>query len=102
MTIYLRWALENRLLFLIIPTTCLDFRCSDHGVIRVKNLCHRLTKVHFFLMAYLFTTQEVEENKRLLPTTRLGRFATIPEIELLLEKARTKQNLQLDPAHFSM
>jgi len=95
----LRWALENRLLFLIIPTTVLIL-----GVLIMRNtgkeFMPSLNEGSFLLMPTSLPHAGVEENKRVLQQLDMA-VATIPEIETVVGKAGRTESA-LDPAPLSM
>jgi Cu(I)/Ag(I) efflux system membrane protein CusA/SilA len=95
----LRWALQNRLLFLIIPTTVLIL-----GVLIMRNtgkeFMPSLNEGSFLLMPTSLPHAGVEENKRVLQQLDMA-VATIPEIETVVGKAGRTESA-LDPAPLSM
>ena len=95
----LRWALQNRLLFLIIPTTVLIL-----GVIIMRNtgkeFMPALNEGSFLLMPTSLPHSGVEENKRVLQQLDMA-VATIQEIETVVGKAGRTESA-LDPAPLSM
>tara|TARA_R110002012_G_scaffold166185_2_gene329562 strand:- start:148241 stop:151993 length:3753 start_codon:yes stop_codon:yes gene_type:complete len=95
----LRWALQNRLLFLIIPTTVLVL-----GVLILRNtgkeFMPSLNEGSFLLMPTSLPHAGVEENKRVLQQLDMA-VATIPEIETVVGKAGRTESA-LDPAPLSM
>jgi Cu(I)/Ag(I) efflux system membrane protein CusA/SilA len=95
----LRWALQNRLLFLIIPTTVLIL-----GVVILRNtgkeFMPSLNEGSFLLMPTSLPHAGVEENKRVLQQLDMA-VATIPEIETVVGKAGRTESA-LDPAPLSM
>jgi Cu(I)/Ag(I) efflux system membrane protein CusA/SilA len=95
----LRWALQNRLLFLIIPTTVLIL-----GVVIMRNtgkeFMPSLNEGSFLLMPTSLPHAGVEENKRVLQQLDMA-VATIPEIETVVGKAGRTESA-LDPAPLSM
>jgi Cu(I)/Ag(I) efflux system membrane protein CusA/SilA len=95
----LRWALQNRLLFLIIPTMVLIF-----GVVILRNtgkeFMPSLNEGSFLLMPTSLPHAGVEENKRVLQQLDMA-VATIPEIETVVGKAGRTESA-LDPAPLSM
>ncbi len=95
----LRWALQNRLLFLIIPTTVLVL-----GVVIMRNtgkeFMPALNEGSFLLMPTSLPHAGVEENKRVLQQLDMA-VATIPEIETVVGKAGRTESA-LDPAPLSM
>ena len=95
----LKWALQNRLLFLIIPTTLLIlgfFIMRDTG----KEFMPALNEGSFLLMPTSLPHSGVEENKRVLQQLDMA-VATIPEIETVVGKAGRTESA-LDPAPLSM
>jgi len=95
----LRWTLQNRYLFLIIPTTVLIL-----GAVIMRNtgkeFMPALNEGSFLLMPTSLPHAGVEENKRVLQQLDMA-VASIPEIETVVGKAgRTKS--ALDPAPLSM
>ena len=95
----LGWALENRMLFLIIPATVLMF-----GVIILKNtgkeFMPALNEGSFLLMPTSLPHAGVAENKRVLQQLDMA-VASIPEIETVVGKAGRTESA-LDPAPLSM
>ncbi len=95
----LRWALQNRLLFLIIPSTVLIL-----GVIIMRNtgkeFMPALNEGSFLLMPTSLPHAGVEENKRVLQQLDMA-VASIPEIETVVGKAGRTESA-LDPAPLSM
>ena len=95
----LRWALQNRLLFLIIPTTVLIL-----GTIRMRNtgkeFMPSLNEGSFLLMPTSLPHAGVEENKRVLQQLDMA-VASIPEIETVVGKSGRTESA-LDPAPLSM
>ncbi|MFT5737179.1 MAG: Cu(I)/Ag(I) efflux system membrane protein CusA/SilA [Maribacter sp.] len=95
----LRWALQNRLLFLIIPTTVLIL-----GVVIMRNtgkeFMPSLNEGSFLLMPTSLPHAGVEENKRVLQQLDMA-VATIPEIQTVVGKAGRTESA-LDPAPLSM
>jgi len=95
----LSWALHNRFLFLIIPTTVLIL-----GVIIMRNtgkeFMPALNEGSFLLMPTSLPHAGVEENKRVLQQLDMA-VASIPEIETVVEKAGRTESA-LDPAPLSM
>lgn len=95
----LKWALQNRLLFLIIPTTLLVlgfFIMRNTG----KEFMPALNEGSFLLMPTSLPHSGVEENKRVLQQLDMA-VATIPEIETVVGKAGRTESA-LDPAPLSM
>ncbi|MBD0776886.1 efflux RND transporter permease subunit [Maribacter sp. ANRC-HE7] len=95
----LRWALENRLLFLIIPTTVFIL-----GAVIMRNtgkeFMPSLNEGSFLLMPTSLPHSGVEENKRVLQQLDMA-VATIPEIETVVGKSGRTESA-LDPAPLSM
>ncbi len=95
----LKWALANRLLFLIIPTTLLIL-----GFIIYKNtgkeFMPSLNEGSFLLMPTSMPHAGVEENKRVLQQLDMA-VASIPEIETVVGKSGRTESA-LDPAPLSM
>jgi Cu(I)/Ag(I) efflux system membrane protein CusA/SilA len=95
----LRWALHNRLLFLIIPSTVLML-----GVLIMRNtgkeFMPALNEGSFLLMPTSLPHAGVEENKRVLQQLDMA-VATIPEIETVVGKSGRTESA-LDPAPLSM
>lgn len=95
----LRWALQNRYLFLIIPTTVLIL-----GVVIMRNtgkeFMPALNEGSFLLMPTSLPHAGVEENKRVLQQLDMA-VASIPEIETVVGKAGRTESA-LDPAPLSM
>ena len=95
----LRWALQNRLLFLIIPTTVFVL-----GVFIMRNtgkeFMPSLNEGSFLLMPTSLPHSGVEENKRVLQQLDMA-VATIPEIETVVGKSGRTESA-LDPAPLSM
>lgn len=95
----LRWALQNRLLFLIIPTTVLIL-----GTIIMRNtgkeFMPSLNEGSFLLMPTSLPHAGVEENKRVLQQLDMA-VASIPEIERVVGKSGRTESA-LDPAPLSM
>ncbi|SRX75316.1 efflux RND transporter permease subunit [Aequorivita antarctica] len=95
----LKWALENRLLFLSIPTTLLIL-----GFIIFKNtgkeFMPSLNEGSFLLMPTSMPHAGVEENKRVLQQLDMA-VASIPEIETVVGKSGRTESA-LDPAPLSM
>ncbi|RXG21572.1 efflux RND transporter permease subunit [Leeuwenhoekiella aequorea] len=95
----LRWALQNRLLFLIIPTTVLIL-----GTIIMRNtgkeFMPSLNEGSFLLMPTSLPHAGVEENKRVLQQLDMA-VASIPEIETVVGKSGRTESA-LDPAPLSM
>ncbi|ASV32385.1 efflux RND transporter permease subunit [Maribacter cobaltidurans] len=95
----LKWALQNRLLFLVIPTTLLVlgfFIMRNTG----KEFMPALNEGSFLLMPTSLPHAGVEENKRVLQQLDMA-VATIPEIETVVGKAGRTESA-LDPAPLSM
>jgi len=95
----LRWALQNRYLFLIIPTTILIL-----GIVIMRNtgkeFMPALNEGSFLLMPTSLPHAGVEENKRVLQQLDMA-VASIPEIETVVGKAGRTESA-LDPAPLSM
>ncbi len=95
----LKWALENRLVFLTIPVTLLIF-----GFIIFKNtgkeFMPSLNEGSFLLMPTSMPHAGVEENKRVLQQLDMA-VAGIPEIETVVGKSGRTESA-LDPAPLSM
>ncbi|TQI69684.1 Cu(I)/Ag(I) efflux system membrane protein CusA/SilA [Gramella sp. Hel_I_59] len=95
----LRWALQNRFLFLIIPTTVLVL-----GFIIMRNtgkeFMPALNEGSFLLMPTSLPHAGVEENKRVLQQLDMA-VASIHEIETVVGKAGRTESA-LDPAPLSM
>ncbi|GAB5538771.1 MAG: efflux RND transporter permease subunit [Salibacteraceae bacterium] len=95
----LKWALQNRLLFLVIPTTLLVL-----GFVIMRNtgkeFMPALNEGSFLLMPTSLPHAGVEENKRVLQQLDMA-VATIPEIETVVGKAGRTESA-LDPAPLSM
>ena len=95
----LQWALQNKLLFLIIPTTVLTM-----GIIIMKNtgkeFMPSLNEGSFLLMPASLPHAGIEENKRVLQQLDMA-VASIPEIETVVGKSGRTESA-LDPAPLSM
>ncbi|MCM5662759.1 efflux RND transporter permease subunit [Galbibacter mesophilus] len=95
----LKWALENKALFLIIPSTLFIF-----GLLIMRNtgkeFMPALNEGSFLLMPTSLPHAGVEENKRVLQQLDMA-VATIPEIETVVGKAGRTESA-LDPAPLSM
>ncbi len=95
----LKWALENKLLFLTIPTTLLIF-----GFYIYKNtgkeFMPSLNEGSFLLMPTSMPHAGIEENKRVLQQLDMA-VASIPEIETVVGKSGRTESA-LDPAPLSM
>ena len=95
----LRWALGNKLLFLIIPATVLTL-----GVIIMRNtgkeFMPALNEGSFLLMPTSLPHAGVVENKRVVQQLDMA-VASIPEIETVVGKAGRTESA-LDPAPLSM
>ena len=95
----LRWALHNRLLFLIIPSTVLIL-----GLLIMRNtgkeFMPALNEGSFLLMPTSLPHAGVEENKRVLQQLDMA-VASIPEIETVVGKSGRTESA-LDPAPLSM
>ncbi|XLS27814.1 efflux RND transporter permease subunit [Flavobacteriaceae bacterium M23B6Z8] len=95
----LRWALENRMLFLIIPSAVLIsgiFIFKNTG----KEFMPSLNEGTFLLMPTSLPHAGIEENKRVLQLLDMA-VAGIPEIETVVGKAGRTESA-LDPAPLSM
>ncbi|MEN3322216.1 efflux RND transporter permease subunit [Mariniflexile soesokkakense] len=95
----LKWALANKLLFLVIPTTVLisgAWIMNNTG----KEFMPSLNEGSFLLMPTSLPHAGVEENKRVLQQLDMA-VATIPEIETVVGKAGRTESA-LDPAPLSM
>ncbi|MEL4308900.1 efflux RND transporter permease subunit [Joostella sp. CR20] len=95
----LRWAMENRLLFLSIPTTIviLGFLIMARTG---KEFMPSLNEGTFLLMPTSLPHAGIEENKRVLQQLDMA-VANIPEIETVVGKAG-RTNSAIDPAPLSM
>ncbi|WP_139958832.1 efflux RND transporter permease subunit [Flavicella sediminum] len=95
----LQWALANKLLFLIIPTTVL---LSGIWILKNtgKEFMPSLNEGSFLLMPTSLPHAGVEENKRVLQQLDMA-VATLPEIETVVGKAGRTESA-LDPAPLSM
>ncbi|WP_111710035.1 efflux RND transporter permease subunit [Lutibacter citreus] len=95
----LKWALANKLLFLMIPITVLI-----SGVVIMKNtgkeFMPSLNEGSFLLMPTSLPHAGVEENKRILQQLDMA-VASIPEVETVVGKAGRTASA-LDPAPLSM
>ena len=95
----LRWALQNRLLFLIVPATVLVL-----GIVIMKNtgkeFMPALNEGSFLLMPTSLPHAGVAENKRVLQQLDMA-VASIPEIETVVGKSGRTESA-LDPAPLSM
>jgi len=95
----LRWALQNKLLFLVIPATVLTL-----GILIMRNtgkeFMPALNEGSFLLMPTSLPHAGVEENKRVLQQLDMA-VAGIPEIEMVVGKAGRTESA-LDPAPLSM
>ncbi len=95
----LTWALENKVLFLSIPTVIVVF-----GILIMRNTGQEfmpsLNEGSFLLMPTSLPHAGVEENKRVLQQLDMA-VATIPEIETVVGKAGRTESA-LDPAPLSM
>lgn len=95
----LRWALANKLLFLIIPATVLTF-----GFLIMRNtgkeFMPALNEGSFLLMPTSLPHAGVEENKRVLQQLDMA-VVSIPEIETVVGKSGRTESA-LDPAPLSM
>ncbi|MFC4721715.1 efflux RND transporter permease subunit [Geojedonia litorea] len=95
----LHWALNNRLLFLTIPTTlviCGFLIMKNTG----KEFMPSLNEGSFLLMPTSLPHSGVEENKRVLQQLDMA-VASIPEIETVVGKAGRTESA-LDPAPLMM
>lgn len=95
----LKWALANKLLFLVIPATILlsgVWIMNNTG----KEFMPSLNEGSFLLMPTSLPHSGVEENKRVLQQLDMA-VATIPEIETVVGKAGRTESA-LDPAPLSM
>ena len=95
----LKWALANKLLFLMIPATVLVFGgwiMKNTG----KEFMPSLNEGSFLLMPTSLPHSGIEENKRVLQQLDMA-VATIPEIETVVGKAGRTESA-LDPAPLSM
>lgn len=95
----LRWALENKVLFLIIPTMVF---ISGLWIMNTtgKEFMPSLDEGSFLLMPTSLPHAGVEENKRVLQQLDMA-VATIPEIKTVVGKAGRIESA-LDPAPLSM
>lgn len=95
----LRWALQNKVLFLIVPATVLTL-----GIIIMRNtgkeFMPALNEGTFLLMPTSLPHAGVEENKRVLQQLDMA-VASIPEIETVVGKSGRTESA-LDPAPLSM
>lgn len=95
----LQWALNNRILFLIVPTTVLIL-----GAIIMRNtgkeFMPALNEGSFLLMPTSLPHAGVEENKRVLQNLDMA-VAGIPEVETVVGKSGRTESA-LDPAPLSM
>ncbi|MCF2874079.1 MULTISPECIES: efflux RND transporter permease subunit [unclassified Tenacibaculum] len=95
----LQWALENKLVFLTIPTSIVVF-----GFYIMKNtgkeFMPSLNEGSFLLMPTSMPHSGVEENKRVLQQLDMA-VASIPEIKTVVGKAGRTESA-LDPAPLSM
>ncbi|MGB6152924.1 MAG: efflux RND transporter permease subunit, partial [Pricia sp.] len=98
-SLILSWALQNKMLFLIIPATVLTL-----GIIIMRNtgkeFMPSLSEGTFLLMPTSLPHAGVEENKRVLQQLDMA-VASIPEIETVVGKAGRTESA-LDPAPLSM
>ncbi|UMB52441.1 efflux RND transporter permease subunit [Lutibacter sp. A64] len=95
----LKWALANKLAFLIIPTTVLIsgiYIMNNTG----KEFMPSLNEGSFLLMPTSMPHSGVDENKRVLQQLDMA-VASIPEIETVVGKAGRTESA-LDPAPLSM
>jgi Cu(I)/Ag(I) efflux system membrane protein CusA/SilA len=95
----LKWALANKLLFLVIPTTVL---ISGVWIMNTtgKEFMPSLNEGSFLLMPTSMPHSGVEENKRVLQQLDMA-VASIPEIETVVGKSGRTESA-LDPAPLSM
>ncbi|RTE53760.1 efflux RND transporter permease subunit [Arenibacter aquaticus] len=95
----LSWALQNKVLFLLIPATVLTL-----GIIIMRNtgkeFMPALNEGSFLLMPTSLPHAGVAENKRVLQQLDMA-VASIPEIETVVGKAGRTESA-LDPAPMSM
>ncbi|MBT8210584.1 MAG: efflux RND transporter permease subunit [Eudoraea sp.] len=95
----LRWALDNKMAFLSIPTALILF-----GVLIMRNTGEEfmpsLNEGSFLLMPTSMPHAGVEENKRVLQQLDMA-VGSIPEIEMVVGKAGRIESA-LDPAPLSM
>ncbi len=95
----LNWALDHRLLFLILPTSLVVF-----GFYILKNtgkeFMPSLNEGSFLLMPTSMPHAGIEENKRVLQQLDMA-VASIPEVETVVGKAGRTESA-LDPAPLSM
>ena len=95
----LRWCLDNKLLFLSVPTAIVIagfFIMKNTG----KEFMPSLNEGSFLLMPTSMPHSGVEENKRVLQQLDMA-VASIPEIETVVGKAGRTESA-LDPAPLSM
>ncbi|WP_237275791.1 efflux RND transporter permease subunit [Tenacibaculum ovolyticum] len=95
----LKWALDNKILFLMIPTAVLisgGWILNNTG----KEFMPSLNEGSFLLMPTSLPHSGVAENKRVLQQLDMA-VATIPEIETVVGKAGRTESA-LDPAPLSM
>lgn len=95
----LKWALANKLLFLVIPTTVLIsgfWIMNNTG----KEFMPSLNEGSFLLMPTSLPHAGADENKRVLQQLDMA-VATIPEIETVVGKSGRTESA-LDPAPLSM
>ncbi len=95
----LRWCLDNKLLFLSVPTAIVIagfFIMKNTG----KEFMPSLNEGSFLLMPTSMPHSGVEENKRVLKQLDMA-VASIPEIETVVGKAGRTESA-LDPAPLSM
>ncbi|QRM90311.1 cation transporter [Lacinutrix sp. WUR7] len=95
----LKWALANKMLFLILPTIVLisgGWIMNNTG----KEFMPSLNEGSFLLMPTSLPHAGVEENKRVLQQLDIA-VATIPEIKMVVGKAGRTESA-LDPAPLSM
>jgi Cu(I)/Ag(I) efflux system membrane protein CusA/SilA len=95
----LQWALQNRILFLLVPTTVLTL-----GILIMKNtgkeFMPALNEGSYLLMPSSLPHAGAVENKRVLQQLDMA-VANIPEIETVVGKAGRAESA-LDPAPLSM
>ncbi|MBD0851296.1 efflux RND transporter permease subunit [Maribacter arenosus] len=95
----LRWALQNRVLFLIVPATVLTL-----GIVIMNNtgkeFMPALNEGSFLLMPTSLPHAGVAENKRVLQQLDMA-VASIPEIKTVVGKSGRTESA-LDPAPLSM
>ena len=95
----LSWALENKMLFMVIPVTVLAF-----GILIMRNtgkeFMPSLNEGTFLLMPTSLPHAGAAENKRVLQQLDMA-VASIPEVETVVGKAGRTESA-LDPAPLSM